>query len=1069
MKRYSMFILTIAVLLGAFSSQAYGMTSKHWAEQTIQAWVEAGYVGAASEGVKNPNRHLSREDMANLIEASVGWNAIDVSQLTNAELVSWAKQGVGVQPEGVVISDQPNKQVSREEAILLTAALLAEEPTGTQELDRKFTDLAGMTVEGRQALEKVYGAGIFVGNGSKLRPQGKMTFAELITALERVMSNRSGLPALDFENGSIPGFVTSGDSTIEVVHNEVTDSKALKVVYGAADFPTVKFTAATAWNFGMNKALAFEVTNPTDKDITFYLRIDDDKSADGVAHSTVSAAVAKANSTQKYFLSMGSEALDLGMRFLPPNSAGSQLGYGWGEKSLDTSHIVEFQMWQMYNKTESTLLFDNIRVIGDPNTDLSYMNDLVDGYGQYTGMDWKDKVHADQDLIADKQEEAVKLAAGQPVSTSKYGGWLDGPKLEATGHFRVTKHEGKWTLVDPDGYLFFSNGLDIVRLDDMNTWISGRENMFTELPSKDGELGDHYTYTTIVGTAPLGQTEGWLFNHYQANLERKYGQDYVNAWKDISVDRFKSWGFSSLGNWSDPALFFGKGEENQMAYVANGWSHWGEHATIPSGGGWAPVADPYDPAFMNSVDEMIDEQILAYGVKDDKWMIGVYIDNEIAWGNPSNTQSKYALITNIMAMDSASADSYAKRAMLDYLKEEYKNSIKDLNDKWGTALASFETLGKPFQPEQITEGMLPDYSAMLRLLADEYFRIVDSKLEKALPNALYLGSRFAEWGTSIEVQEAAAQYVDVISFNVYKEDVEGEGWMHLEKLDLPTIIGEFAFASDDRGMFGTGPNADTSAASQQNRAEKYVHYMETVLENPYFVGAHWFQYVDQPLLGRAWDGENYNLGFVDVADVPYEAMVKGAKEVHAHAYDIKFLGRGGSGSAGDDASTWKLSFEASENLSLVSAYKDAMLQYGAAGATDGERAMKVAVGKLDSDYSGVELKPALVWNLGGTPAITADVTNPNALPIQIRVNVMDAKGTLRTFYYAVEPKESKTISIQSFQASDPSWGDKEGFWGAEAAGLDASKIASVSFYLWEEAPESGDSFIIDNLQISEKK
>ncbi|MHA6483307.1 S-layer homology domain-containing protein [Paenibacillus sp. strain BS8-2] len=1069
MKRYSMIVLAIAIVVGAFSSQAYGMSAKHWADPTIQAWVQEGYVEADSEGVNNPNRHLSRAETAKLIEASVGWAAMDAAKLTNATIVAWAVQGVEANDDsGVMITDQPNKQVTREEAVILTAALLDREATASQELDRHFSDLAGMTAEGMQALQSAYDAGLFVGDGSKLRPQGKITFAELVTALDRAITHRSGFPVLDFENGEIPTFVATGDSTVEVVRNEATDSSALKVIYGAADFPTVKFTATTAWNFGRNKALSFEVTNPTDKDISFYLRLDDDKSADGVAHSTVSAAVAKANSTQKYFLSLGSESLDLGMRFLPPNPAGSQLGYGWGEKSLNTSHIVEFQLWQMYTKQESTLLFDNISVIGDPNTDLSYMDDLVDGYGQYTGLEWDGKVHTEDDLLAAREEEADQLAGDKPLQTSKYGGWLNGPKLEGTGHFRVTKHEGKWTLVDPEGYLFFSNGLDIVRLDDMNTWVSGRENMFIELPSKDGELGDHYTYTTIVGTAPLGQTEGWLFNHYQANLERKYGQDYVNAWKDISVDRFKSWGFSSLGNWSDPTLFFGKGEEHQMAYVANGWTHWGEHATIPSGGGWAPVADPFDPAFKTSVDDMLDDQILAYGVEDDKFLIGVYIDNEIAWGNPANTASKYALISNIMAMDSATKGSYAKRAMLEHLKAAYQNKIADLNNKWGTAFTSFDALGKPYRPAQLSEGMLPDYSAMLSLLADEYFHIVDQAVTAKLPNTLYLGSRFAEWGTSEEVQKAAAKYVDVISFNVYKEDVEGENWMHLEELDMPAIIGEFAFASDDRGMFGTGPNADTSAADQQNRGEKYAHYMETVLSNPYFVGAHWFQYVDQPLLGRAWDGENYNLGFVDVVDRPYEEMVSAAKDVHARAYDIKFLGKGTDDASGEQGNPFVLSFEADEDLSIVSAYKSATVQYEASGATEGERAMKVTVGTLDSDYSGVELKPATAWHLGAKPEIVADVTNPNMQPIQLRANITDAKGALRTYYFVIGAKESRTITINQFKASEAAWGDKEGFWGAEATGLDASGIISVNVYLWEDAPESGGSFIVDNLRLTQK-
>ena len=42
----------------------------------------------------------------------------------------------------------------------------------------------------------------------------------------------------------------------------------------------------------------------------------------------------------------------------------------------------------------------------------------------------------------------------------------------------------------------------------------------------------------------------------------------------------------------------------------------------------------------------------------------------------------------------------------------------------------------------------------------------------------------------------------------------------------------------------------------------------------------WFQYVDLPITGRVVDGENYNVGFVSVAEVPYIPIVKAARELH---------------------------------------------------------------------------------------------------------------------------------------------------------------------------------------------
>ncbi len=42
------------------------------------------------------------------------------------------------------------------------------------------------------------------------------------------------------------------------------------------------------------------------------------------------------------------------------------------------------------------------------------------------------------------------------------------------------------------------------------------------------------------------------------------------------------------------------------------------------------------------------------------------------------------------------------------------------------------------------------------------------------------------------------------------------------------------------------------------------------------IGADWFQYYDEPKYGRN-DGENYNMGLVDIYDQPYEEITLAAK------------------------------------------------------------------------------------------------------------------------------------------------------------------------------------------------
>lgn len=89
----------------------------------------------------------------------------------------------------------------------------------------------------------------------------------------------------------------------------------------------------------------------------------------------------------------------------------------------------------------------------------------------------------------------------------------------------------------------------------------------------------------------------------------------------------------------------------------------------------------------------------------------------------------------------------------------------------------------------------------------------------------------------------------------------------------------------DNGLFHPGLIA---AENQVDRARMFTEYMETIIDNPYFIGAHWFQYIDSPITGRAYDGENYNVGFVSVTDTPYNEMVKAAQDLNSRLYERRF-------------------------------------------------------------------------------------------------------------------------------------------------------------------------------------
>jgi hypothetical protein len=71
----------------------------------------------------------------------------------------------------------------------------------------------------------------------------------------------------------------------------------------------------------------------------------------------------------------------------------------------------------------------------------------------------------------------------------------------------------------------------------------------------------------------------------------------------------------------------------------------------------------------------------------------------------------------------------------------------------------------------------------------------------------------------------------------------------------------------------------------EERAVAYRYYVENAAAQPALIGAHWFQWIDQPSTGR-FDGENYNIGLVDVTDRPYPDMINASKETFNRLYDV---------------------------------------------------------------------------------------------------------------------------------------------------------------------------------------
>jgi hypothetical protein len=657
------------------------------------------------------------------------------------------------------------------------------------------------------------------------------------------------------------------DAQVAPVQEHATEGKqALKIEFRATRKPAVQFTAGgQPWDWRTYGALAFDLTNPSGEEIGFGVRIEDDPTADDAKHSVSGHSTIGPRQSVSYSYPLGpTMPMENGMRGGPPFPGIQPIIYA-SFKRVDEGHVTAFQIYLDRPSAPRTLILDNVRLLPP----ISYEG-IVDAFGQYTRADWPGKLKDESEFARRRAEEEAQIHAAPALpDRDEFGGWASGPELTPTGFFTTIKRDGKWWLVTPSGHLFLSFGVDTIALTEGPTMIDGREKMFTWLPAEGDPLAKHLGTTTEVLYGPV--KKGRTFNFYSANLQRKYGADWLSHSRSLALDRLRAWGFNTIANWSDPGLY----ELKKVPYTAT-IDLSGDYARVASGQDyWGKMHDPYDPKFAAAVDKSILETVGRY--RDDPWCLGYFIDNEISWGSGESDRGHFGLAYGTLA---EGKDSPAKRAFVEQLKLHYAK-LQNLNRAWHANFASWDALlGQPFKPEEaLTPQMRQDFADYLKRFAEQYFSVIRDALRKYDPNHLYLGCRFA-WRTP-EAVAAAAEYCDVVSFNIYRSRVDAQEWEFTEGLHKPVIIGEFHFGALDRGMFHTGLVA---TPDQPARAAMYRDYIRSVVDNPAFVGCAWFEYSDEPLTGRVYDGENYNIGFVDVTDSPYPEMVEAAKAVHAEAY-----------------------------------------------------------------------------------------------------------------------------------------------------------------------------------------
>ena len=362
----------------------------------------------------------------------------------------------------------------------------------------------------------------------------------------------------------------------------------------------------------------------------------------------------------------------------------------------------------------------------------------------------------------------------------------------------------------------------------------------------------------------------WVKGHYPS----------TEAWAEETSARLGDWGFTFLPCGGDESLNY-----RNLAHANAADRIYFSHRMCRGDPDWriaeyrpAPCTafpNVFHPDFEKACDWWARQRCAPY--RDDPWLIGYFIDNELAWWGEVSANKAGGLFDLV----AKKPDTHpAKQALLDYM---------------ATAGGSGDA------PRSLVSATAEQKIGFLRLVAERYFAATTAAIRRADPNHMVLGCRFAGGPNGVHpvVMEVAGKYCDIVSFNHYPwadldqnvvfdsrsnpvpvADLYREAHNRAKK---PLFLTEWSFPALDAGMpctHGAGQRFHTQA----ERVQASELYARTLLSLPFFTGYSYFRWVDQPPLGiRKTFPENSNYGLVSEQGVPYEGLTEMFAKVHGNA------------------------------------------------------------------------------------------------------------------------------------------------------------------------------------------
>ena len=458
--------------------------------------------------------------------------------------------------------------------------------------------------------------------------------------------------------------------------------------------------------------------------------------------------------------------------------------------------------------------------VEDPGDVYLEKEPAYDAFGQSIRFEWPGKAHSLSDLQAAWKAEEDAPSHAIDYNYSRFGGYKQ-KQVGATGYFRSQKIDGRWWLVDPEGYLFLSIGVDCIKYGgggDIRDYEK-RLELYAEVPS--GEVLEK------IGSLSLAR---W-------NLYRRYGEDFRAKAADRVIRRMEDWGLNTIANWSSGEII----SLGRKAFLLSLRDLGMENDLMG-------LCDVYRADYLSLLEKSIRETVAPN--LENPWLIGYFIANEPAW-----LRQEVRLCQLILDGE----DRPIKKALTAYLDAHGDTEISRkqfIHNSFDTFLADVSRIYRKCDPHHLNLGIRfgkpSDVDEGLLRICGRYFDVFSFNCYEEAPEEKMLDEAMAVMDLPMMIGEYHFGTVDrglaqalwqvedqeqrAVAYRYYTEQayshpaIVGTGYFQWSDQDM---TGRFDGASFNCGLVDVTDRPYPEMVTALSESAKALYEVHSGLRKPY--------------------------------------------------------------------------------------------------------------------------------------------------------------------------------------------------------------------------------------------